>query len=342
MTKTAVVLFNLGGPDSLKAVKPFLFNLFNDNAIIRMPQPFRYLLAKMIAFRRGSKARAIYQHMGGKSPLLDLTRAQADALEKKLKKEGEYKVFVCMRYWHPMSGSVAKNVKAYEPDRVILLPLYPQYSTTTTGSSFSDWDAASAKAGLTAPTSRICCYPADNGFVASHVKQIKDTYWKAAEDGQPRILFSAHGLPEKIIKEGDPYQWQVEKTVAAITQILSIEDLDYSLCYQSRVGPMEWIKPSTEDEIKRAAADKVPVVVVPVAFVSEHSETLVELDIEYRELAEKHGVPGYWRVAALGTDDYFIDALADLVLGTGKEDKLSPPNKKQFCSQDLKQCPCAA
>jgi protoporphyrin/coproporphyrin ferrochelatase len=342
--KTAVVLFNLGGPDNLKAVKPFLFNLFNDRAILTMPQPLRYLLAKLISGRRASKARAIYQHMGGKSPLLDHTQAQADALEQKLRENGDYKVFVCMRYWHPMSDIVAKNVNAYKPDRIILLPLYPQYSTTTTGSSFANWDEAAKKAGISVPTAKICCYPAGHGFVAAHVKQIKDTYWKAAEEGQPRILFSAHGLPEKIIKAGDPYQWQVEKTVAAITQILTIDGLDYATCYQSRVGKLPWIGPSTEEEIVRAGKDKVPVVVVPVAFVSEHSETLVELDIEYRRLAEKENVPGYWRVPALGTDPYFIEELADLCLSTTKDPdpRVASFTKQQYCSSDLKQCPCAA
>ncbi len=331
--KTAVVLFNLGGPDSLSAVKPFLFNLFSDPAIIQLPQPLRYIVAKLISWRRAGKARAIYQQMGGKSPILDLTSAQADALEQLLKKKGEYKTFVCMRYWNPMSETVVKNVNAYQPDRIILLPLYPQFSTTTTGSSLADWELAAKKAGLTAPTTSICCYPTERSLIAAHVKLIKDVYWKAAEHGQPRLLFSAHGLPEKIIKAGDPYQSQVEKTVAAIVQILCIDGLDYSVCYQSRVGPMQWIKPSTEEEIERAAKDQVPVVIVPVAFVSEHSETLVELDIEYRKLAESHNIPGYYRVPALGTEPYFIEGLADLCLANTEK-------QKSFCSPDYTKCPC--
>lgn len=340
MTKTAVVLFNLGGPDSPKAVKPFLFKLFSDPAIINLPQPLRWLVAKLISCMRAGKARGIYQQMGGKSPILDLTLQQAAALEEKLKRRGEYKTFVSMRYWHPMSDIVAKNVKNYAPDQIILLPLYPQFSTTTTGSSFADWEKSAAKAGLNVPTSRICCYPADLGFVASHVRLIKDSYWKASDEGKPRVLFSAHGLPEKTIAAGDPYQWQVEKTVAAIIQILAIDELDSVTCYQSRVGPMKWIGPSTEDEIRRAGADKVPVVIVPVAFVSEHSETLVELDVEYRHLANEAGVPSYWRVPALATEPLFIETLADLCLKADKGNATTSFDKVRFCTRGFEKCVC--
>lgn len=335
MSKTAVVLFNLGGPEDLKSVRPFLFNLFNDKAIIGLPQPFRYILAKIISTARTRKAQAIYQHMGGKSPILEQTTAQAEALEKKLneKDKGEFKVFVSMRYADPMSGLVAKKVKAYAPDHIILLPLYPQFSTTTTGSSFKDWNRSAKKADLDVPTTRICCYATDKNFIVSHMRMIKDMYWKASEEGKPRMLFSAHGLPEKIIEAGDPYQWQVEKTVDAITQALAIDELDYAICYQSKVGPMAWIGPSTVEEIERAGTDKVPLLIVPVAFVSEHSETLVELDVEYRHLAEEKGVPGYWRVPALGVEEYFIESLAELCV--------SPDRRQQIClSNSVRKCPC--
>ncbi len=350
MSKRAVILFNLGGPDSLKAVKPFLFNLFHDKAIIPLPQPFRYLLAQLISTTRNAKAQGIYKHMGGKSPLLPLTSEQADALEKKLnasKKnaEDEFKVFVCMRYWHPMTELVVKKVKAYGPDAITLLPLYPQYSTTTTGSSFAKWDKVAKKEGLSAPTSAVCCYPVDRGLVAGHVKLIKEMYWKASEHGKPRVLFSAHGLPQKIIDAGDPYQWQVERTVAAITQVLAIDELDSTICYQSRVGRLEWIGPSTEEEIKQAGADKVPVLVVPVAFVSEHSETLVELDIDYRKMAEAAGVLGYYRVQALNVEPFFIEALADMCLADAKDTadadgRVRSFNKERFCPRALGQCAC--
>lgn len=350
MTKRAVIVFNLGGPDSPKAVKPFLFNLFNDRAIITLPQPFRFLLATLISTTRNGKAQGIYRHMGGKSPILPLTTAQADALEQALNArkstpDDEYKVFVCMRYWHPMTEVVVKKVKAYAPDAVTLLPLYPQFSTTTTGSSFQAWERVCAKESLRVPTSAVCCYPADRGLVAAHVKLIKEMYWKASEHGKPRVLFSAHGLPQKVIDAGDSYQWQVERSVAAITQVLAIDDLDYQICYQSKVGRLEWIGPSTEDEIKQAGADKVPVLVVPVAFVSEHSETLVELDIDYRKLAEASGATGYYRVQALNVEPFFIESLADLCLSDAKDAAEADGRVRSFtgdryCPRNFGQCPC--
>ena len=341
MSKTAVILFNLGGPDNLRAVRPFLMNLFSDKAIINLPQPLRGLLARLISWRRAKKAAEIYQQIGGKSPILELTGQQAAALEDKLGKKGDFKVFVSMRYWHPMSEVVVRNVANYAPDQIILLPLYPQFSTTTTASSFDNWEAACKKIGLKVPTSKICCYPTQNSFVAAHARLIRDAYWKAAEKGIPRILFSAHGLPEKVIAEGDPYQYQVEKTATGVVQILAIDDLDYAVCYQSKVGPLEWIKPSTEDEITRAGRENRPVVVVPIAFVSEHSETLVELDIEYRHLAELRHVPGYQRVPALGIDSFFIDALAEMVLAKTGTTGISSDSGGRFCPRQFGGCLCA-
>jgi len=326
--KTAVIIFNLGGPDEQKAVKPFLFNLFYDPAIIRLPKAPRWLVAKMISNLRARKAKKIYKQIGGKSPILEQTARQAEALENLLKDKGEYKLFTCMRYWHPMSDIVVKNVKNYAPERIILLPLYPQYSTTTTQSSFDDWERAAAHVGLNVPTTKIHSYPADLAFVAAHAKLIKDAYWKASEHGKPRVLFSAHGLPEKIVKAGDPYQKQVEQTVAAIVQILAIEGLDFRICYQSRVGPMKWIGPSTEHEISHAGKENLPLLVVPVSFVSEHSETLVELDIDYRQLAEKAGAADYVRVPALCAEPLFIEALADLCTSSAQALPLANPEKQ--------------
>jgi len=346
MKKNAVVLFNLGGPDSPKAVKPFLFNLFNDPFIVHMPQPFRSMLARIISTLRNKKAQAIYQYMGGKSPILEQTMLQAEALEKKLKEKAsaseEYKVFVSMRHWHPMSNVVVKKVKAYDPDHVILLPLYPHFSTTTTGSAFYDWGVSAKANDLTAPTSKICCYPVDRGFVVSQVKLIKDMYWKAADLGKPRVLFSAHGLPEKIVRAGDPYQWQIEKSVAAIVNVLAIDELDWRICYQSRVGYLKWIGPSTEEEILQAGNDKIPLLVVPIAFVSEHSETLVELDIQYSTLAKAKGVPSYWRVPTLMVDEFFIETLSDLCINHDKNASVSSFSKEWVCSQKFSQCPCIA
>jgi ferrochelatase len=313
MSKRAVVLFNLGGPDGPDAVRPFLFNLFSDPAIIGLPQPLRWLVAKMISARRAPVARAIYGHIGGKSPLLDLTRAQAEALEREL--GGETRVFIAMRYWHPLSDETARAVKAYQPDEVVLLPLYPQYSTTTTGSSVADWHRAARAAGVDAPTRTVCCYPQGTGWIGAQAALVGDAIKDL--DGPYRVLFSAHGLPKKVVDGGDPYQWQVERTAAAVVERLGIDKLDWSVCYQSRVGPLEWIGPSTEEELARAGVDGTAAVVVPIAFVSEHSETLVELDIEYKELAEKKGVPVYVRVPAVGTHPDFIAALAALVEGAG-------------------------
>lgn len=316
--RVAIILFNLGGPDKPESVQPFLYNLFQDPAIISVPQPLRWMLAKLISSRRAPIAREIYEHIGGKSPLLELTHEQADALEAECGDTGDVKAFICMRYWHPMSPEVVVNVKAYNPDKIILLPLYPQFSTTTTGSSIKDWSKQARKVGLTAPTIEICCYPRESGWLTAQAKLIRETYGKAENNKnvagkKPRVLFSAHGLPKKVIAKGDPYQWQVEQTSAAVVKELGIENLDWTVCYQSQVGPLEWIGPSTDDEIVRAGKDDVPLVIVPIAFVSEHSETLVELDIEYAELAEELGVPAYYRVPAVGTHPDFISAIASLV-----------------------------
>ncbi|MBY0462699.1 MAG: ferrochelatase [Alphaproteobacteria bacterium] len=316
--KTAVILFNLGGPDSLKAVRPFLFNLFADKAIIRLPQPFRYLLAQFISKTRAKKAIGIYQKMGGKSPLLENTAAQARALEESLKGEGsEYKVFIAMRYWHPFTEETVKEVVKYNPDEVVLLPLYPHYSTTTTESSFKEWYRVAKD--INVPVREVESYPLDELYICAHVETLLPIYKEALKYGTPRILFSAHSLPQKIVDKGDPYQEQTIQTAEAIISSLDISnldrDIDYVVCYQSRVGRLKWLEPTTDTEIKRASADKVPVIVVPISFVSEHSETLVELDIDYRDLAESLGVPFYGRVPTLSCHPLFIELLQKKVLG---------------------------
>jgi ferrochelatase len=316
VARLAVVLFNLGGPDSPDAVRPFLFNLFNDPAIVGAPGPVRWLIARLLSARRAPTAREIYARLGGRSPLLELTERQAAALEATLRDRGEEaRTFVAMRYWHPLSGETAAAVKAFAPEEIVLLPLYPQFSTTTTGSSLLDWRRAATAAGIETPTFAACCYPTQAGWIAAlaHLTAAGLKEAAAAGKGRPRVLFSAHGLPKKVVAAGDPYQWQVEATAAAVAGRMAVEDLDWRVCYQSRVGPLEWIGPSTEDEIRRAGADGVPVVVVPVAFVSEHSETLVELDVEYRHLAGAAGVPAYVRAPAVGTDPAFIGGLAEVV-----------------------------
>jgi protoporphyrin/coproporphyrin ferrochelatase len=309
--KIAIILFNLGGPDSLEAVQPFLRNLFSDPAILRLPSLLRRPLASFIASRRTPKAQAIYDKIGGASPILGQTEAQARALEDALRagggEEHEWRGYVCMRYWHPMTEAVVRSVERFKPDRIVLLPLYPQYSTTTTASSFKAWNDA---ARFKAPTSAVKEYPTEPGFIAASAALVKDGLAKAGE-GPRRVLFSAHGLPERVVKAGDPYQQQVERTARAVVEALGIGD--WSVCYQSRVGPLKWIGPSTDAEIERAGRDKVGVVLYPLSFVSEHSETLVELDIEYRHLAKRAGVPTYIRVPTVGTHPLFIEGLARLV-----------------------------
>jgi len=308
--KIAIILFNLGGPDSPEAVQPFLKNLFSDPAIISLPSFLRLPLAGFISSRRAPKAKKIYDQIGGSSPILGQTEAQARALEEALGTEHEWRGYVCMRYWHPMTEAVVRSVKRFAPDRIVLLPLYPQFSTTTTDSSVKAWKAAAAAAKLVVPTQTVCCYPDEPGFIAASVDLVTQGLAEAGT-GPTHVLFSAHGLPEKVIKRGDPYQMQVERTAQAIAR--QIGGLDWSVCYQSRVGPLKWIGPSTGAEIERAGADKRAVVLYPLAFVSEHSETLVELDIDYRHLAEKSGVPVYRRVPTVGTHPKFIAGLADRV-----------------------------
>lgn len=338
----AVVLFNLGGPDTPEAVRPFLFNLFNDPAIVGAPTPVRYLLARWISARRAKTARAIYAEIGGGSPLLANTRAQAAALEHALG-DGT-RVFIAMRYWHPMSDETARAVRAMAPERVVLLPLYPQFSGTTTGSSRLAWRRAAAAAGLAAPTTAVCCYPSEPGFIGAVTDLARAGYDEASRAGRPRVLFSAHGLPKRVVAAGDPYQWQVEQSAAAIVAALGIAGLDWAICYQSRVGPLEWIGPSTEAEIARAGRDRVPVVLVPIAFVSEHSETLVELDIEYRRRAAEHGVPHYHRVPTVSTHPLFIGGLARLVrTATSREaESWSAPGGRRICPPSWKGCPAAS
>ena len=247
--KKAVILFNLGGPDKLENVEPFLFNLFYDPAILNLPKFIRFPLAKLIANRRAPTAKKIYQELGGSSPILKLTIEQSVALENSLNKNdklNDYKCFIVMRCWHPRAKNVLKEVKNYNPDEIVLMPLYPQYSAATSGSSIKEWKHECKKSKYNVKTSTICCYPMDKNFILSHRNEILKKI-----DGLKnfKLIFSAHGLPEKNIKKGDPYQWQVEQSVDQIIKTLNIKNLDWILSYQSRVGPLKWIGPSTEEII---------------------------------------------------------------------------------------------
>ena len=334
--KKAVILFNLGGPDKLESVEPFLFNLFNDPAIINIPSIFRYPLAKLISKKRAPIAKNIYKAIGSKSPILELTQNQAKDLENNLLRKGNYKCFVVMRCWHPRAFDVIKKVKEYNPEEIILLPLYPQYSASTSGSSINEWKNLCKKEKYKVKTKTICCYPTENNFIASHVSLIQKTL-ETIKNNNFKLIFSAHGLPESKIKKGDPYQWHVEETVKEIISKLKNKHLDHVISYQSRVGPMKWIGPSTDIEIVKYSKERKGIVIVPVAFVSEHSETLVELDIEYKRLAEKNGCLFYKRVPALGNEENFIKGLSELVL--------QPQTKGNFvssimCPNKFVKCPC--
>ncbi len=312
--RVAVVLFNLGGPDSLEAVRPFLFNLFNDPAIIGLPWPARPLLAALISSRRNTEASANYALMGGSSPLLRETEAQARALEA-ARAEGpdEVRAFIAMRYWRPFTGDCAREVAAWRPDEVVLAPLYPQFSTTTSGSSLKLWAKAYGGPGR---VRTVCCWPELDGLVEGYALNIARVWGAAGRPQGLRVLFSAHGLPEAVIKRGDPYQWQVEQTAAAIAARLPARwdgPLDWSVCYQSRVGPLAWIGPPTPQAIEAAVTAGKGVLLAPIAFVSEHVETLVELDREYAELAEHLGAAHYLRAPTVSVGAEFIGGLARLV-----------------------------
>ena len=339
--KKAVILFNLGGPDKLENVEPFLFNLFNDPAILNLPSFFRYPLAKLIANRRAPTAKKIYKELGGSSPILHLTQEQASALERKLNKDdglSEYKCFIVMRCWHPRADNVINEVINYNPNEIILMPLYPQYSAATSGSSIKEWDDICEKNSFKVKTSTICCYPEDTKFIKAHTELIRK---KIKGISNFKLIFSAHGLPEKNIKKGDPYQWQVEQGVKKIIEGINDPSIDYILSYQSRVGPLKWIGPSTEDVIVENSKIGKHLVIVPIAFVSEHSETLVELDIEYAKLAKKNGCENYTRVEALGINKNFIESLSDLILHKDnykfKENLYAPKNR---CPSNFTKCPC--
>lgn len=343
--KTAVVLFNLGGPLQKADIKPFLFNFFMDKNIIAAPLPIRWLIAKYVSHTR-SKGAALdsYGQLGFKSPLLQNTQAQAQALEEELCKrfpnvQDMLRVFVSMRYWEPTAQDTIDALEEFVPDHLVLLPLYPQYSTTTTNSSFQNFWAqvqeddgsVHARWDNEMKVSSIPCYPLQDGFVSASAELINGTLVKSPPN--TRLLFSAHGLPEKIVAGGDPYQYHCEQAAAAIAAKAGVKD--WRICYQSRIGPLKWIGPSIREELENAARDKVGVAVYPLAFVSEHVETLVELDIEYKHEAEKLGVPYYARVPTVSTHPAFIGGLADLVMGA-LDKKIQP----KTCGNKFTRCGC--
>lgn len=338
--RRAVVLFNLGGPDGPDAVGPFLSNLFSDPAILPVPGPVRKILSKLIVRRRLPEAKAIYARMGGRSPLLEQTRRQASALEDMMRFKGaDARCFVAMRYWHPFAEEVVREVRAYAPDETVLLPLYPQYSITTTGSFLKEWRRAGGGVGR---ERAVCCYPFLDGLIEAWAEGVVEAVARIPPEGAAdgiRVLFSAHGLPERVIAKGDPYSAQVEMCAAGIWDRASSRlpggcRADWRVSYQSRATPERWLRPDTVTEVEAAAREGLALVIAPLSFVSEHSETLVELDEELREIAERNGAPAFERVPTVGDDPGYISGLADLVL--------DPRPRPRLCPVSCGACPTAA
>lgn len=327
--KTDVVLLNLGGPDSLDAVKPFLYNLFCDPGIINFPLSFlfRKRLAKLISDRRSPKIILQYKEIGGKSPLLELTRKQAAALEKALREDFKCNVYIAMRYWHPFTEEVLEQIEKDGAEEVILLPLYPQFSKSTTGSSINEWNRLiKVHPKLKNVNVKIIDkYYDDPGYLDSVIENINRGLKKFPTDkrDEVHIIFSAHGTPVKLVREGDPYKDHIELTVKAVTERANFPQ-EHHLSYQSKVGPQKWLEPKTPDTIQKLAEGGVKyLLIVPIAFVSDHLETLYEIGIEFRHLAKVKGIEQFEVMPALNDSPKFIAALKDLVLGvTKKEEKI--------------------
>ena len=336
MGRVGVLLLNLGGPDQIEDVGPFLFNLFSDPEIIRLP--FSWLqrpLAWLISTRRTSKSQENYRQIGGGSPLRQITEAQAQALQSELQQKGqEARVYVGMRYWHPFTEEAIARIKRDRIERLVILPLYPQFSISTSGSSFR----LLARLWLEDPKldkieyTVIPSWYKQSGYLQSMAQLIEQELQQFDNPNQAHIFFSAHGVPRSYVEEaGDPYQQEIEECTALIMQTLNRPN-PYTLAYQSRVGPVEWLQPYTDDAIKDLGAQGVEdLLVVPISFVSEHIETLQEIDIEYRELAEHSGIHNFRRVPALNTHPVFIEAMAELVV-----EALKSPSLKLFQVTQLK------
>jgi ferrochelatase len=318
MGRVGVLLLNLGGPDQLDDVRPFLFNLFSDPEIIRLPIPWlQRPLAWLISTSRARKSKENYHQIGGGSPLRRITEEQATALEQQLRQQGQdVQVYIGMRYWYPFTEEAISRIKRDGIERLVILPLYPQFSISTSGSSFRllerIWreDPGFQRIHHTVIKSWYDC-PGYLQAMAELIAQQLDQY---DEPDNVHIFFSAHGVPLSYVEEaGDPYQREIETCTNLIMKTLNRPNA-YTLAYQSRVGPVEWLKPYTEDAIVDLAAQGVhKLLVVPISFVSEHIETLQEIDIEYREIAEEAGIEDFQRVPALNTHPTFIRALTDMV-----------------------------
>jgi ferrochelatase len=318
--KTGVVLLNLGGPDSLDAVKPFLFNLFSDPDIINFPLSFlfRKRLAKLISDKRSEKVKLQYSQIGGNSPLLDLTMKQAAALEKLLKTKINAKVYLAMRYWHPFTEEALSEMEKDGVERIIQLPLYPHYSSSTTGSSVNEWNriVESHPAIKSIETKLVEHYYDFPPYIDAIVENINITLEKFPENvrNNVNILFSAHGTPMKLVRQGDPYSKHIAQTVKLVMERGKYQQKHY-LCFQSKVGPQKWLEPKTIDVIEKLADEGVKnLLIIPIAFVSDHLETLYEIGIEFRHLAKEKGVEQFEVMPALNDSPKFVEALSELVI----------------------------
>jgi ferrochelatase len=315
--RTGILLFNLGGPEKLEDVRPFLFNLFGDPDIIRLPwRAMQKPLAWAISTQRYRKSQSYYRKIGGGSPLRRITEQQARALEAELSSRGiEARAYVAMRYWKPFTEEAVERIEADGITRLIILPLYPQFSISTTGSSLNLTNRLFQERG-TRPkiVSVIRSWQRDTNYISALAESIKEqlVLFPDQDPKATRIVFSAHSVPVRYIDEGDPYLEQTQETVGETMQRLG--DRPHALSFQSKVGPVEWLRPSTDETIRQLAGEGVrQVLLVPISFVSEHIETLYELDILYRDVAAEVGIEHYRRVPALNCRADFIAGLADLV-----------------------------
>jgi ferrochelatase len=318
--KVGVVLLNLGGPDSLEAVEPFLYNLFVDPDIINFPGSFlvRKWLAKLISSKRHPRVQEQYKKIGGKSPLKEFTLGQARLLEEQLNKQFPVKVYAAMRYWHPFTSEVLGEIEREGIKKVILLPLYPQYSKATTESSVKEWKKQLAiRGGINNLEWDLVEHYYDfPPYLEAFVERINQGLQKFAPEklADVHLLFSAHGTPMKLVREGDPYSDHIRKTVELIMQKGDFAQ-KHSLCWQSKVGPQKWLTPSTPEMISKLAAQGEKLMLaIPIAFASDHLETLFEVGIEFKHLAAEAGVEQFEVTEGLNYSEKFIDALAQLVL----------------------------
>ncbi|TVQ46065.1 MAG: ferrochelatase [Gloeocapsa sp. DLM2.Bin57] len=318
MSRVGVLLLNLGGPEQIEDVRPFLYNLFADPEIIRLPFPWlQKPLAWLISTLRAKKSQKNYLEIGGGSPLRRITEAQGTALAEVLANQGQdVRVYVGMRYWHPYTEEAIAKIKSDQITNLVILPLYPQFSISTSGSSFrvleEMWLEDPSLGNL--EYTLIPSWYDHPGYLQAMADLIATELDQFSNPEQVHVFFSAHGVPQSYVEEaGDPYQREIEECTRLIMKTLNRSN-PYTLAYQSRVGPVEWLKPYTEDALQELGAQGIKdLVVVPISFVSEHIETLQEIDLEYREIAEEAGIDNFARVPALNTDAQFINALASLV-----------------------------